>query len=414
MIDFTSPFLQNPKELAPGPDFAPALAIYFDQAGTLTISASQIEITVGGDTVTINFIGKSLEQVASEISVASPAVSCNPLAVVHALESDELIDNEELTADGGRILRMKRHIVRYQEETRIRALPPYNEHRFRPWYPRVDRGQVKVRRQGVDYVFGVPEYAEQEWSTYFGAPFVDVGSERAQFIDAKTIRLARTPIFWYRRNIAIEVDGIPMGSAIVQDVDVYNGFVKLTTAVSAEKRILVNYTYREAGLIYKQVNLNPSMEHNPMVVDHVVVLYVLPEADSLGHTRSSTVRHTVAKTIVGAISAIPRSSEPTLVLGAYQVRPTAVITDLQVRDSRSRGGGIKEGQVEEAIKRDVEVRSFADIGQYDGISFPAAGAGVLTIERDFLDSIPQDLAERLIHKHVAAGGLVVLNPVETL
>lgn len=414
MINFTSPFLQHPKELAPGNDFAPALAIYFDQAAALSVSGTQIVITIGGDNVTVNYVGKSLEQVASEISVASSAVYSNALNVVQALEADELFSDGELTSDGGSIVRMKRHVIRYEEETRIRALVPYNEHRFKPWYPRVDRGQVKVRRQGVDFIFGVPEYAEQEWSTYFGAPFVDVFAERAESVDARTWRLSRTPIFWYRKNISVTVDDVVMGSSIVSDVDVHNGFVKFTIDLSPDKRVLVDYTYRERSLIYKEVNINPSMEHNPMVVDHVVLLYVLPEADSLGHTRRKTVNHTVAKTIVGAISAIPRSDEPTLILGAYQVRPTAIITDLQVRDARSRGGGLNEEALADAIARDAEVRSFSDIGQYDGISFPGAAGGVLTIENGFLEKIPLDLAEQLIHKHVAGGGLIVLNPVETL
>lgn len=414
MIDFTSPFLESPKALAPGNDWAPALAIYLDADGTISVSGTQLIVVVGGNTVTVNFVGKSLEEVAAEISVASASASCNALNVVQALEADELVDTGELTSDGGHVIRMKRHVVRYQEETRIRVLPPYPERRSKPWYPRVDRGQVKVRRQGVDFIFGVPEYAEQEWSTYFGAPFVDVLGEQATYVSARMVRVARTPVFWHRRNISVSIDQVPMGSSVVADVDVNNGFVKLTTDISPQKRVLINYTYRERSLVYKEVDLNPSMEHNPMVIDHVVLLYVLPAADSLGHTRTSTVRHVVAKTVVGAISAIPRSDEPVLVLGAYQVRPTAVITDLQVRDARSWGGGLRKDATEDAIRLDEEVRAFADIGRYDGIPFPGAAAGVLTIERGFLDSIPQDLAEQLIKKHVAGGGLVVLNPVETL
>lgn len=414
MIPMTDPHLRSPRMLAPGKDFAPALAIYHDIDAVVSVSNTQVVIVIGSSTIAITYPGKTLQQVAAEISVNSEAVKANALNAVYQLPAGYLYFDGEQTADGGKVIRMRGHAIKYEEETRIRGLLPYSEHRFRPWYPRLDRGRIKIKRQGVDYIFGIPEYAEQEWSTYFGAPFVDVSSERASTVDRKMIQLARTPVFWHRQNMSLEINGIFMGASIVADVDEYNGLVRLTVPVSESDRILVSYVYREDTLIYKDINLNPSINQNPAVIDQIVLLYLLPESDSLGRRRTKTVYHKLSKTIVGAISSIGDSAEPILIVGAYQVRPTAVLADIKLTDSRSEGGGIKEEEVQAAIDENMEVRSFADIGQYDGIPFPGSAGGVLRLERSVVTNLGRELVELLAKKHLAAGGVIVLDPVDSL
>lgn len=414
MIPMTDPHLRSPRMLAPGKDFAPALVIYHDIDAVVSVSNTQVVIVIGSSTIAITYPGKTLQQVAAEISVNSEAIKANALNAVYQLPAGYLYFDGEQTADGGKVIRMRGHAIKYEEETRIRGLLPYSEHRFRPWYPRLDRGTIKIKRQGVDYIFGIPEYAEQEWSTYFGAPFVDVSSERASTVDRKMIQLARTPVFWYRQNMSLEINGIFMGAGIVADVDEYNGLVRLTVPVSESDRILVSYVYREDTLIYKDINLNPSINQNPAVIDQIVLLYLLPESDSLGRRRTKTVYHKLSKTIVGAISSIGDSAEPILIVGAYQVRPTAVLADIKLTDSRSEGGGIKEEEVQAAIDENMEVRSFADIGQYDGIPFPGSAGGVLRLERSVVTNLGRELVELLAKKHLAAGGVIVLDPVDSL
>lgn len=413
-MNLTSPHLQHPKHLAPGKDFAPALAIYHDKAATVTVTSTQVVIVIGGGTVTVDYVGKSLEQVAAEISASSEAISCNALNVVHLLPSGYLFHDGDETPDAGKIVRMRGHVVRYQEETRIRALDPYPETRARPWYPRVDRGSIKVKRQGIDYTFAIPEYAEQEWSPIFGVPFVQASGERPKIVSQKILRVAKTPIFWYRNNISMTIDGVPFGPDKIEDVDIYNGFIKIKVPVSEANKVVIDYVYRETTLVYKEVNLNPSMQHNPGVIDHVVLLYVLPQSDSLGHTRTSTVRHSIGKTIVGAITAMPDIGEPTLVIGAYQVRPTSVIEDLKVTDTRTEGGGIREAEIPDAIKENEELRSLADVAKYDGIPFPGGAGGVMRLERATVQQVGEELVGRLVHKHLSSGGIIVLDPVVTL
>ena len=275
-MNFAEPFLLNPRSLAPGRNYAPALSIYHDRDASLVVTSTQIQITIGVVVVNISYVGKSVDQIVSEICVASSAVTANALNRSYLMKSGFLFYNGEKTADGGFVVRMRAHVVKYEEETRIRPLPPYPESRILPWYPRVDRGSIVLRRQGVDFLYSVPEYASQEWSTYFGFPFVDVVGERPTYVSQKILRTARRPVFWYRRNITLNIDGIPFGSSIIDDVDVNNGFIRLTTAVQPDARVFVDYTYRENTLVYKGVDLNPSRNHNPNAVDQTVLLYLKP------------------------------------------------------------------------------------------------------------------------------------------
>jgi hypothetical protein len=413
-MNFAAPFLQNPRQLAPGRDYAPALSIYFDREASLVVTSTEIQITIGLDTVNVGYEGKTIDAVVSEICVSSPAVFANALNQSHLMTEGFLFFDGETTADGAWVVRMRAHVVKYEEETRIRALEPYPEHRLLPWHPRVDRGGVLLRRQGVDFLFAVPEYAKQPWSTYFGAPFADVTAERPQFVNQRLLRLARTPVFWYRNNITMTVDGIPFGSSIVEDVDVHNGFVRLTSPVQPQSRVLVNYTYEEKTLIYREVDLNPSRDHNPSIVDQTVLLYLKPVKSSIGELRDRGVYHVIARTIPGAISAIEVSEEPKLVIGAYQVRPLSVLEDVDVRDVRRRGGGIHDDWVTEARARNMEVASYTDVGRFDGVPFPGSGGMVLKLPRSILERLDADRIEKLVSKHIAVGGSVLLDFDEEL
>jgi len=413
-MDFWNAHLQSPKSLAPGPDYAPAIVVYPDKAFTLVITSTQLQMTIGGDPVNLTFTGETLETLAENITTLSEAVTANAVNRSHQLLSGQLFYDGEMTPDGGHIIRLKGHIVRYSEETRIRPLLPYPDDRSRPWWPRIDRGNVWVETNGVRYLFGVPEYNEQEWSSYFGAPFIDVFGVRGQIIDEKTIRVPFKPIFWYQDNIRIEVNGVQTGSNLIADVDTHNGFIKLTGPVIPQDRLYLDYTYRESSLLYKDVNLNPSPGHNPAIVDQAVLIYLVPEASSLGHERTHTVRHVVGKTIVGALTAIPRATEPALIVGAYQVRPTTVLDDLEVTDTRRFGGGLSEHRFDEAIGVNRDMHSLTDWGRYDGTPFPGAQSGILKLPRSLMDSIDKDLAEQLVKKHFAAGGALLLDFTEDL
>lgn len=409
MNRFAHPHLESPAFLAPGKRSAPAVSIYCDKAFTLTVTSTKIQMTIGGSPVEVDYVGHTAESLAERIGTLSNAVSANPLNLTHLMPADFLYHDGERTADGGYVIRMEAHVVRYSEETRIRLLPPHPDDRSRPWWPRVDRGNVVIDKNGVRYVFGIPEYAEQEWSVYFGPPFVDVRGVQPEYLGEKLIRLPFRPIFRHRDNIEITVNDIPTGSALIEDVDCRNGFVRLNSPLIAQDRISVSYVYREDALIYKGVDLNPSQGNNPAIIDRAVLIYLVPESSSQGAARASTVRHTVGKTIVGALTAILDSDEPALILGAYQVRPATALDELTVTDVRRLGGGLSEHRFDEAAAMNRQMHSLSDWGRYEGTPFPGAQSGILTVPRSLLDTLDADHVEQLVRRHMAAGGVLLVD-----
>lgn len=418
MIDFSNPHLQHPTSLAPARDFAPALSIYIDTDDTWSLQVTDAHVNITfttADDVSVLYIGRSLEEVASEISASSTAVKAHAHAVIHALRADYLFyDPPDVTPDGGVVLRMRSHIVRYTEETRIHALKPYEDHRLNPWYPLVDRGNVVIHKDGVRFVYSIPEYQDQEWDPYYGAPFVRRIGERARFINPKTIQVPRRPLFWYRNNIAITINSQPVGMSIVNDVDIHNGVILLKADVAQDDSIFVDYTYREKRLVYKGVNLNPSMEHNPGIVDQAVLLYMRPTVSSVGQERTQTVFHKVSTTISGAISQIESTTEPALIIGAFQVRPNGAIEDVDVTDTRTRGGGVKDERLEGAVMRNSEVQSVADHARYDGFPFPAPMSGIMRLPTSVKDTLGEEYIDRVVARHLALGGNVLLEFTDDL
>lgn len=391
----------------------PCLAVYFDVTASMVVNSSNIVITVGSSTYTFPYVGRTTEEIASDISSSSGFIHANALCSSPALGSGILSFEEgDLTSDGGSVIRVAGHMAKYLEETRIRVLPPYSESRSLPWYPLIDRGSVVIVKDGVTYTFTVPEFYSQEWSTMFGANYVDQRGIRATVLGDKMIRVPRTPLLWIRNNIGITINNIPVGASVVEDVDVHNGIIKLRVAVEKTDKIIVSYTYQENRLVYKAINLNPSMEHNPSIVDQTVLIYLLPSSSSLGMERRSTVNHLVSKTLSGAIASLPKSAEPVLVAGAFQVRPSGVIEDITVTDTRTRGGGIKKEKYDEALRRNREAFSVADAGRFDGVPFPGAATGVLRLKKSLIDTYGLDYIDETVRRHLAVGGNLILDFVD--
>jgi hypothetical protein len=390
-----------------------ALAVYLDGGGSLSVNSTNIVLTLGAQTYIFPYVGRTLLEVAADVSSSAAYTHCNALTDAGVLSSSALlIEDNDTTSDGGTIIRIDGVTVRYEEETRLRALLPYPETRLLPWYPLIDTGTVVLEKDGVRYTFSVPEYDGQAWSMLFGAPIIDRKSVPATVVDASTIQISRTPLYWNGGNLGVGVNGGKPSGALVADADIHNGLVRLRRKIEKRDQVVVDYSYIETRFIYKDLNLNPSPQQNPMIVDQTALLYLVPSSSSLGLSRSDVVRHTVAKTLAGALSAIPRETEPVLILGAFQVRPSGVLNDVSVTDTRVRGGGIRETKYDDALKRNREAYSVADAGRWDGVPFPAAAAGVLRLPKALLNEYDREYIEQVSRRHLAAGGNLILDFVD--
>jgi len=392
------------------PFTAPIMSLrYTGDTPDVSISAGKLLLADGAETLEIILSGKTASEVAGEVTKSSLGYRAHVLFDAADMGAIGLTtDPDDLTTDGAQLLRADGHVFKNLEETRLRLLRPYNEDRHMPWHVRVDRGTTTRLQHGGTWLFSVPEYDSQPWSLLYGKPYMDQRSVRATRIGRKAISVPRTPIYWRHNNLVLHVRGIEQPASVILDVDERNGIIFLNANYDEDEVILVDHTYEERSLIYQGVDLNPTEFHNPGVLDRYVVFYMLPWAGPDGRIRSDTVRHSESSTLLGALMSIPRTEEPFLVLGAAQVRQVGSISDVEVTDTRTWGGGVKKDILDAAARRMEDVRSTTDHGHYDGTPYPGNAAIVVELPDELRQTLEMDEIQRLVRKHVAYGSYVIL------
>jgi len=386
----------------------PLLAIYYTGDTTdVAINGTNIELTHDGVTVNIAMLNRTCAQIAGAINKLSMPYSANTLFDAENVSTYEPIvmaaPNVDLTVDGATIIRGKGHVVKALEETQIRILPPYNDSRYDPWYIVINRGWVTRVSNGDSWKFTVPEYEKQTWSTKYGFGFIDIEDVVGERLGPQALGVPRAPIHWDRGNLQLVVNETIQPSSVVRDVDVHNGIIYLNREYSGDETILVNYTYREDGYVYDKANLNPTEFHTPGVVDRYVVFYLVPYANADGVLRQDCVRHAESSTLGGAINQIPRNDEPIMILGATQVRQVHDYTEVDITDTRTRGGGVKWDEFTRARKRNRDIMSTADRGFYDGHPYPGNMALFVTLPSELKDTLSKAEIDGTIKRFVEYG-----------
>ena len=390
---------------------APVLSIYFrgDTPDVTIIGGTTLRLVDGSETHDILLSGKSTTELAAAVAKTSLPYEARVLLDVDDVGAIGLFKQaSDTTCDGGIILRANGHVVKELEDTRIHLLPPYGAGHHEPWYVVVNRGYVTGRAYGSDWKFAVPEYERQTWSTRYGRGFIDVEDETVERSGPRVIKLARTPVMWDKGNIFLTVRGLQQPGFAIQDVDVNNGIVYLTRDYDDGENVLASYTYQEDGYIYPGIDLNPSEFHNPAILDRYVLFYLLPYIGPGGILRTSCVQHVVANTLFGAIQPIPKTNEPVLILGAAQVRQAHEKKDVQLTDTRVRGGGIKDEQEKAALGRSREILSAADLGFFDGKPYPGGQALFVRLPKELLETLQRAEIEGVVRKFTAYGTYTML------
>jgi hypothetical protein len=392
---------------------APGLAIYGTtsiDAGDVVVGSTTIQLTDGANIITVTYTGKTLKQVAQEISTNSQqyeAIALNEVAYLAA--DDLLLVADDTTPDGGLVVRLRGHVIRYREDLRIRLLPPHNDDPRRPWFARIDTGQVVKVHKGIRYLFRIPEYDDQPWSTLYGKPYVDQSGVQPLRIDARTLQVPRRPIFWHRGNVVVNVNGVRQSTNMVEDVDEHNGFIFLSRPVEQQDVVQVAYVYREQTYIYPDINLNPTTNHMPQFVGQFVLFYLKPAADSIGRTWLRTVLHSAAATLEGAISQIPNEDVPVMLLGALAVRQVNTIDEVKVIDTRSRGGGLYPDKYQHSVKVNRHMMAVTDRGNWDGVPYPGNAVVIVDLPASLKDALEVGEIRQRVQRHVAMGVEPVLD-----
>lgn len=386
---------------------------------SVVVTATTIAITQGSTPFTITYVGKTTRQIASELSNSPFPISVKPLADVGLLLTGELkasgvlipesFDQEDISNDGRSvIIRCTRYSVTYNKTSAIGLSSPYFEGPQLPWWARITNGKFSQSTKGITYHFGIPEYDQQTWSTFYSKPFMDVEGEPVQFLNSTTIQLSRFPLLYKNNNIVFVNTSSEKAypASLIKDVDTMNGRVYLKDSTSLSKDVVVYYTYLENSYIYKDIDLNGHFLHNPYILDKYVVFYALPYKSSSGLNRTRTIYHTIGSSIDDAIYKIEtnNSLEPIAILGAVNIRQNSSISDITITDTRSYGGGLNTDSFGEATaKRFKESQYFFDIGKKEGIPYPGSAAIVVDLPASLRETMTVSEVRERTQKWVAAG-----------
>lgn len=415
-----------------------------DTEVTLSINDGDIEISDSSGSLNISFSQKSIKQIVTEINSGLQDVKAENRLNIGSdsvLPSTLITDGipSSLIEDNPYTIRFKGIISRPEETSIISLKPPRAKRGIEPWYARISRGKFGIRFNdtsflnypGINadaiYIFGVPEFANQEWSIKYGAPYKDVFGE-VPFIQeynpnikATGITLRRSPIFYREKNISISINGVVQSNSIIKFVDENNGIVYLNQRIYKGTDISVDYSFKETDYEYDGVNLNVSTPHNPLAVDSYVSFYLKPiAADGALISGRRGVFHEITNTMAQASSkiAIPIKEiqasvipiyEPVIYLGSIIGSQGAFYDDFSVIDTRSRGGGIKKELVEQVRSTWREAEFFFDVADFNGINVPGNAGVVINLDQSMIDDIDRDEIVERATKSVAVGVVPVID-----
>lgn len=387
--------------------YAPALSIYKDE-GTPTISVGSSTITVDGQAFT--YTGeKSIALLCAEIKRALPSIEARPLMDVAPVASSLFQAVSDTTPDGGYVIRYLGMSIRILERTRIRLLKPHRDDSSMAWWARVNKGTLRTSHEGITYTFAIPEYYKQSWSPTYGAPYKEFGGVQAEIIDEYTLKVPRTPVLW-PGPVTLTRNGKALQPSVIADVSSHNGKIYLNSPVGITDRILVDFVYEEQNYVYKGINLNPTLQHSPFLVDRFVVFYLVPYTSNAGLRNTTCIRHIVGDTLEGAISDLGKGvtgQTPIVLLGAIRTRQVEDAVDISVYDARRPGGGVKEEV--DAPKRESEAWFYTDIGNYDGRPYPGNAVVVVRLPDNIKTIFSTDEVERIARRHLATGVLPLVD-----
>jgi len=392
----------------------------------VSLTTTQIGIyTSGQDPFMVDYVGKTIKQVAAELSNSPFPIEVKSLVDISYLQEGELLTSGttipssfsliDRSIDGkGAIIRARRWSISYNKQTTVEVKAPYNTGSVQPWYARISNGSFSKIENATLYYFGVPEYKNQAWSTRFGYPFVDVEGERVNLVGDKKIRTNRSPIYWKGNNIVItDISGSRVyPSTIIKDVDTINGIIYLTDGARVGSNALIHYTYKEDNLIYRGVNLNAHFSQNPQILDMYVVYYALPIKSTAGGEREKGIYHSIGNSIPEAINNITDVSmaEAIAILGAIHVTSNLGYEESNIIDTRSYGGGLTEDRVGKlAEKRFPQTQYFNDLSTYDGIPYHGSAAVVVELPKEITNVMSLEDLKRATKKFIAAGVYVIMD-----
>ena len=412
MTRFSDGHQKVPVHLISQRDKSHGLIIYYNDAGDFrddfTVSGTDTSVVLEqispSKTEEILYIDKSIKSLESAINVSNMPFKAVALNEAVNLTTGEIsINTSTPNYEGGYFADINRHVVKYNEETRIKLSGVSSIFRRDPWYPRINIGKVLKKYQGKTYLFNIPEYENQSWHPLYGRPYRLVTAPLTLLADKK-YSLGFSNIYYRDSNVYLYTEDGKEVPNIVSDVDENNGYLYLKNNFPRDIKLEAVFTVKENGYIYKEVNLNPAIEHNPGIAGRYVLIYLKPsQVNPDGIVRKKSIYHKVANGLLNAVNSLPETDEPILILGAYHIRQTNNYKDTNLLDTRTRGGGVKDASYEESLSTNKNLHSSADLGYVDGVPYPGSSVMVAEIPEEVKDIMTVSEIKRRIAKHVTLG-----------
>lgn len=416
---------------------APAFVLYITDNSSPSLFTTYLDTTynvfgiyTNTNSFSTSIVNKSIEEIAAELDATNFPAKIIPIARNTRFTSSDylkigvdvanggstrLLSNfSDQTSDGGYIFRLKKHSVKHLEESILRLLPPYRTSSLYPWYARIQNGIVKKKHNGIDYLFYVKEFNKQEWSLDYGRPYVTVYGENAEVINDDTLKVSRAPLYYKNNNIFIDVDGMIYHSSNIKDVDIWNGLIYTKDKLPTNKNIYVTYVYNEDSYLFKDINLNPTFRHNLNLLNTVTLFYMIPAESSNGIINNKTIFSSTGASLKSAINSIQDDGYPVLILGAIIVQSIKNKDSISLLDTRTRGGGLHEKDLESYLKEFEDLNFLWDVNLWDGIPYPGNAAAIFSVPSDKFEVFDISDLKNRVSKFLSPGIVNILDQKEKL
>jgi len=204
----------------------------------------------------------------------------------------------------------KTYYVKFGDNIRIRALPPALDDGQSPWFVRVTNGSFVHNYLGTLFTYRIPEFRSQLFNPLYPYKFA-AGQTGILITDGlvklphDNVALDEWPAYFVVKDrsgtvlYAITTDsskdgqeytedgtgtGVYWDTSLLTSYDTNSGIIHLDVALKDYYTIDCTYYYEEHYYEYTLVNFNPL--NNPDVLDHIYVLYLVPEAGAASHEAS--------------------------------------------------------------------------------------------------------------------------------
>lgn len=399
----------------------------------------------------ISLTGRSIQDIVAEINNVS-GLEFTAVALVDNPICQPAIASVNVDKYGHAFKQYLWTYAKYTEETRVSPLPPYRDLQYLPWYPRIDQGQFSqdgaLNGASCKFLF------KPQGSAVTMPPGRD--GIKYDRLDEKPIILAPKILKLRRPNVdplSIELTyGSRQLTGVVEDYDEINSVLFLGQEFGDLSKLYVSYSYHESSVIYTGVDLNPLGRHSPGLYGKFVGIYMTP-AEITGPspplpsnpvTFDRTLYHVVGDSIseieqaVAGIKFDTGEDAKAILLGIYRVGQAATIEEVQMTDTRSRGGGLSDITEPSKAVGAEETAMFWDFAMWDGEPFPPTavvadypsemlGTGEAPLEADPYDRqadpsgfhvpsgllTPQQIQAKM-DRYKAGGVVVIINPEDSL